>query len=64
VVKSLDLIDYILLGLVPQMNIPGVSYNIDDAALVSGVCAALKIDPAAVWARLAAHCHVSTTTIH
>jgi hypothetical protein len=64
VTKNLDLIDYVLIGLVPLMNIPGASYNVDDAALVSGICAALKIDPAVVWARLEAHCHRASATVH
>ena len=55
--KNLDLIDYILPELILRMNNPDSNYDINDAALVSGVCAALKIDPAVVWARLKAHCH-------
>jgi hypothetical protein len=64
VTKNPDLIDYILPGLVARMNIPGVSYNVDDAALVSGICATLKIDPAVVWARLETHCHRGSDTIN
>jgi hypothetical protein len=55
--KRLDIIDLILPGLAAQMNTPDANYDINDAALVAGVCSALKINPQMVWARLKAHCH-------